>query len=191
MAIKPCRGPILCFLEDRKHSCTDAAGFSAGTGNLVGIDCLGGIGIRMAQLIGGGHGINTAGDQNGCYRMPECVWVDVGQIVGLAEFIQPIRDTVRVHGGAVILCEKESGILPDICVAHFRPQLLRLPFLEDIDCFRCQTDRAGTAGLGWTDRYTLSPEYVTNSNPISPTNRIITSLFSVERILTLLKYAIK
>lgn len=68
MAIKPCRGPILCFLEDRKHSCTDAAGFSAGTGNLVGIDCLGGIGIRMAQLIGGGHGINTAGDQNGCYR---------------------------------------------------------------------------------------------------------------------------
>ena len=36
----------------------------------------------------------------------------------------------------------------------------------------------------------FSPEYVTNSNPISPTNRIITSLFSFERILTLLKYAI-
>ena len=35
-----------------------------------------------------------------------------------------------------------------------------------------------------------SPEYVTNSSPVSPTNRIITSLFSFERILTFLKYAI-
>lgn len=35
-----------------------------------------------------------------------------------------------------------------------------------------------------------SPEYVTNSSPVSPTNRIITSLFSFERILNLLKYAI-
>jgi len=35
-----------------------------------------------------------------------------------------------------------------------------------------------------------SPEYLTNSNPESPTNRIITSLFSKERILTILKYAI-
>lgn len=34
-----------------------------------------------------------------------------------------------------------------------------------------------------------SPEYVTNSSPVSPTNRIITSLFSFERILTFLKYA--
>ena len=36
----------------------------------------------------------------------------------------------------------------------------------------------------------FSPEYITNSNPVSPTNRIITSLFTFERILTLLKYAI-
>lgn len=35
-----------------------------------------------------------------------------------------------------------------------------------------------------------SPEYLTNSNPESPTNRIITSLFSKKRILTILKYAI-
>lgn len=35
-----------------------------------------------------------------------------------------------------------------------------------------------------------SPEYMTNSSPVSPTNRIITSLFSFERTLTFLKYAI-
>ena len=153
MAIKPCRGPILCFLEDRKHSCTDAAGFSAGTGNLVGIDCLGGIGIRMAQLIGGGHGINTAGDQNGCYCVTESMGMNMGQIVGLAEFVQPVCDTVRMHGSSIILCEKESGILPDICVAHFRPQLLCLPFLEYIDGFGCQTDRTGSTGFWRTDIY--------------------------------------
>ena len=150
-AQKPCGGLILCFLEDGKHTGTDAACLGSSSGDLVGIDGLGGIGIRMAQLVGGGHGINTAGNQNGCYRMTECVWVDVGQIVGFAEFIQPVCDAIRMHGSAVILCEKESGILPDICVAHFCPQLLRLPFLEHIDCFGRQTDRTGTAGFGWTD----------------------------------------
>lgn len=34
-----------------------------------------------------------------------------------------------------------------------------------------------------------TPEYNTNLNPCSPTNRIMTSLFSKERILTILKYA--
>lgn len=35
-----------------------------------------------------------------------------------------------------------------------------------------------------------SAEYVTNSSLVSPTNRMITSLFSFERVLTFLKYAI-
>lgn len=35
-----------------------------------------------------------------------------------------------------------------------------------------------------------SPEYTTNINPLSPTNRIITSLFSHNRIMMLLKYGI-
>lgn len=35
-----------------------------------------------------------------------------------------------------------------------------------------------------------TPEYATNLSPVSPTNRIITSLFSHERIMLLLKYAI-
>ena len=36
----------------------------------------------------------------------------------------------------------------------------------------------------------FTPEYITNSSPITPTHRIITSLFSFNRILTFLKYAI-
>lgn len=59
-AKKPYRGLILCFLEDGKHTCTDAAGFGAGTGDLMRINSVGGVGIRMAQLVGGGHGIDTA-----------------------------------------------------------------------------------------------------------------------------------
>lgn len=35
-----------------------------------------------------------------------------------------------------------------------------------------------------------TPEYATNMSPISPTNRILTSLFTRERIMTLLKYAV-
>jgi type I restriction enzyme R subunit len=35
-----------------------------------------------------------------------------------------------------------------------------------------------------------SPEFVTNKNPDSPTNRICTSLFSKERLSFLLQYAI-
>jgi type I restriction enzyme R subunit len=35
-----------------------------------------------------------------------------------------------------------------------------------------------------------SPEFITNKEPNSPTNRILTSLFSKERIATILKYAI-
>ncbi|MCK9218350.1 MAG: type I restriction endonuclease, partial [Firmicutes bacterium] len=35
-----------------------------------------------------------------------------------------------------------------------------------------------------------SPEYTTNLSPVSPTNRIITSMFSHERIMLILKYAI-
>ena len=36
----------------------------------------------------------------------------------------------------------------------------------------------------------FSPEFLTNKNPDSPTNRILTSLFSMERLAFLLKYAI-
>lgn len=36
----------------------------------------------------------------------------------------------------------------------------------------------------------FTPEYMTNCDPVSPTNRIITSLFSFSRILTILKYGI-
>ncbi len=35
-----------------------------------------------------------------------------------------------------------------------------------------------------------TPEYATNKSPVSPTNKIITSLFSHERLMLLLKYAI-
>ena len=99
----------LCLLEDGEHACTDAAGFRTSAGDLVGIDGLGGIGIRMAQLVGGGHGIDTAGNQNGCYRMTECVWVDVGQTLGLAEFIQPVSDASSLGQSPCPLPAADAG----------------------------------------------------------------------------------
>ena len=71
----------LCFLEDRKHSCTDAACFGASTGDLMSIDGVGCVGIRMAKFVSSGHGVYAAGDQNRCHSMTECVGVDVGQVV--------------------------------------------------------------------------------------------------------------
>ena len=46
--------------------------------------------------------------------MPESVRMDMGKIVGLAELVQPIGYAVRVYNSSVILCEYETGILPDM-----------------------------------------------------------------------------
>ena len=83
---------MLCLSQDREDTGTNTACFGAGPGNLVCVNCVGGIGIRVAKLVGSGHGINTAGDQNGGYGVTECMRVDVRQIVFLTELIQPICD---------------------------------------------------------------------------------------------------
>ena len=43
--------------------------------------------------------------------MPECVGIDVGQTVPLAEFVHPVCNGIRVHGFAVILCKYKSLVL--------------------------------------------------------------------------------
>ena len=118
---------MLYLSQNGEDTGTDTACFGAGPGNLVCVNCLGGIRIRMTQFIGGGHGIDTVGNQNGCYRVTESMGMDVGQIVGLAEFVQPVGDAVGMHYSTIILRENESGVLPDVAVKDLGTKLFRLP----------------------------------------------------------------
>ena len=78
--------PLLCLSQYGENTGADTGSFSAGPGNLMGVNGLGDIGIRMAQLVCSGYGINAAGNQNGCYRVTESVGMDMGQIICLTEF---------------------------------------------------------------------------------------------------------
>ena len=51
---------MLCLSQDREDTGTNTACFGAGPGNLVCVNCLGGIRIRVTKLIGGGHGIDIS-----------------------------------------------------------------------------------------------------------------------------------
>ena len=101
----------------------------------MGVNCSGGIRIRVTKLIGGGHRIDTIGNQNGCYSVSERMGMDVGQVVGFIEFVQPVRDAVGMHYCAVILRENESGVLPDIAMIDLGAKLFRLPLLQHGDGF--------------------------------------------------------
>lgn len=54
----------LCLSQHREHAGSDSGGFCAGSGDLVGVDGLGGVGVGMAQLVGGGHGVNAVSDKD-------------------------------------------------------------------------------------------------------------------------------
>ena len=81
-------------------------------------------------------------------RVSEGVRMNVGQIVFLTELVQPVSDAVRVHGRTVILGEKETGVLPNVCVTNFLPQLLCAVFLQNRNGFRRQADGPGLSGFG-------------------------------------------
>ena len=100
----------LCLSQHREHTGSDSGGFCTGSGDLVGVDGLGCIGIGVPQLVGGSHGVNAVGDEDGGHGVAEGVGIDMGQVVGLAELVQPVGDAVRVHGPAVILREDEAAI---------------------------------------------------------------------------------
>ena len=83
---------MLCLSQDREDTGTNTTCFGAGPGNLVCVNCVGGIGICMAKFVCGCDRVNTTCNQNRCYRMTEGMGMDVGQIVFLTELIQPICD---------------------------------------------------------------------------------------------------
>lgn len=105
---------MLGFSQDGEDSGVDTACLGADPGNLVCVDGLSCVRIRMAQFICGGYEIDTVGNQNGSDRVTESMRMDVRQVIGFAEFVQPIRDTVGMHHSAIIFCKNKTGVLPDI-----------------------------------------------------------------------------
>ena len=59
--------------------------------------------------------------------MTESMRMNVRQVIGFAEFVQPVGDAVGMHDSSVILREYESGVLPDVAVKDLGAKLLRLP----------------------------------------------------------------
>ena len=87
--------------------------------------------------------------------MPEGVGMVVWQIICCAELVQPIGNAVRVHDRAVILCEKKTGVLPNVRMEEFCAQLLGSILFEKSHGFRRKADHARTAGFGRTYINTL------------------------------------
>lgn len=73
--------------------------------------------------------------------MPECVGIDMGQMVALAELVQPIGHAVWVHGLSVVLREYETLVL--VILAQPHPLfILPCPVLpQKLHCLRWEGDK--------------------------------------------------
>lgn len=74
--------------------------------------------------------------------MPECVWVDVGEIVPFTEPIKPCGDTVRVRRIPVVLRKYKALVL--VVFPQAKPLLiLSCPvFAKELHGFEWEGDKA-------------------------------------------------
>lgn len=78
--------------------------------------------------------------------MPEGVWVDMGKPVPLAEFVEPVRHAVRVHGLTAVLGKHKALILEILSQAQ---PLVILPypvFSQKLHGFRWKGPKLPRAG---------------------------------------------
>lgn len=59
--------------------------------------------MGMAETVADAHAVDSVEEQHAGLRMPECVRVDMGQAVTLAESIQPVADISGEHGAPFFL----------------------------------------------------------------------------------------
>jgi len=62
--------------------------------------------------------------------MPEGMGMDMGQTVPVAEAIQPVGDTVRVHPLSVVLNEYIGRIGPTVAVQVLQPFVFFFPLFQ-------------------------------------------------------------
>lgn len=78
----------------------------------------------MSQLMRCGHKVNSFRDHHRCSSMPECVRVDMRQLLVPAELVEPVRYAVRIQRQSVVPCEYITGIIPQIAACKSITQLL-------------------------------------------------------------------
>ena len=82
--------------------------------------------------------------------MPEGVGMNVGQIILGTEAIQPRRNAVRVHPGAVVPYKHIGGACPAVSVQLLQSLILRSPLPQDFQGLRRNfygTDSPGFGGV--------------------------------------------
>ena len=106
------RAVFLClFAEQHVSDTLGSLGFVLL--DYVRIEVLRGAGAGVAQLCGYGHDVGSVGQQYRGHRVPECVGIDVGQVVTLGEVPKPASDTIGFHVVPVVLGENMAGVNTD------------------------------------------------------------------------------
>ena len=89
----------------------------------------------MAQPLRNRDGVDVIENKHRSHRVPELVWVDMGEAVLLREAVEVCRDTVRVHWRSVVLGEEKVIVVP-VVIAEVRCflGLVILPFPKEFNC---------------------------------------------------------
>lgn len=140
--------PYIFLFPIRKHTCSHIRCCGSGHGNLVRIDHCGGIGVGMTKLCRRCHQIHTVGNHGRSRSMPEGVWMDMRQPVPVAEAIQPVTDTVRVHPLPIVLNEYIGCICPAVAVQFLQSFIFRFPLLQNLQRLGCDLHRPNFVGFG-------------------------------------------
>ena len=102
----------------------------------MGINIGGGAYLGVSQPLGNAHTVHAVEVEHGCHCVPECVGVDVGQAVALAELFEIVGHAVRVHGVPIVLGEEKA------------PVLVVFPQSQPFRCLPCAIPPEQLHGLG-------------------------------------------
>ena len=75
--------------------------------------------MGMAEAAADAHTVDSVEEQHAGLRVPECVWVDMGQPMTLAELCQPVADVSGEHRRSVLPRKQVIIVLPLITPSEF------------------------------------------------------------------------
>lgn len=109
----------------------------------------------MTEFVCSGDQIHAIGNHGRSCGMTKCVGMNVREVMFLAEFAQPIGDTVRVQPASVILCEDVAAIYPPVSLGKLHAKLFRFPFAEQFKTLGRKANGPRTAGFGFAFIHTF------------------------------------
>lgn len=85
--------------------------------------------MGMEEAVADAHTVDSVEEQHAGLRVPECVWVDMGQPMTLAELCQPVTDVSGEHRRSVLPRKQVIIVLPvnlaPFQAKHFTPAASR------------------------------------------------------------------